>query len=100
MEKLEIFGKKYPIQSGLSSEEISRINKEMEKRLKFLSHEYSKLDNMDILILYVVELHEKIIELEKKLKKESEKMENIKTKISHLEEKIREKITKILTFPE
>lgn len=94
MEKLEIFGKKYQIQSGLSSEEIIRINKEIENRLKVLSMEYSTLDNIDILVLYVVELHEKIMELEKKVKKEFEKLESIKTKIFRLEENIREKVKK------
>ncbi|MDD3726124.1 MAG: cell division protein ZapA [Candidatus Ratteibacteria bacterium] len=94
MEKLEIFGKKYQIQSGLSSEEIIRINKEIENRLKVLSMEYSTLDNIDILVLYVVELHEKIMELEKKVKKEFEKLESIKTKIFRIEENIREKVKK------
>lgn len=94
MEKFEIFGRTYRLQSGLSSDEVSQVNKEIVKRVKTLSAEYPTLDKIDILVLYVVELNEKIIELEKKLKKEKDKIENIKIKLSHLEEKIRGRVKK------
>jgi len=88
MEKLEILGKKYQIQSGLPPEEVLRIHREIVKRLKILSLEYPNLDKIDILVLYVIELNEKIIDMEKTLKKETKKIEDIRTKIFHLEEKI------------
>jgi len=91
VEKLEILGKKYQIQSGLSSEEVIRMHREIVKRLKTLSLEYPSLDRIDILVLYVIELNEKIIDMEKTLKKEVKKLEEIRTKIFHLEEKIKEK---------
>lgn len=91
MEKLEILGKKYPIQSGLSPEEILRMHREIVKRLKAISLEYPNLDKIDILVLYVIELNEKIIDMEKVLKKEAKKIEDIRTKIFHLEEKLKEK---------
>ncbi|MCM8777708.1 MAG: cell division protein ZapA [Candidatus Omnitrophica bacterium] len=94
MEKLEIFGKKYQIQSGLSSEEVIRMYREIVKRLKTLSLEYPRLDKVDILVLYVIELNEKIIEMEKVLKKEVKKIEEIRTKIFRLEGKIKEKSKK------
>jgi cell division protein ZapA (FtsZ GTPase activity inhibitor) len=91
MEKLEILGKKYQIQSGLSPEEVLRMHREIVKRLKTISLEYPSLDKIDILVLYVIELNEKIIDMEKVLKKEVKKIEDIRTKIFHLEEKIKEK---------
>ncbi len=91
-----ILGKKYRIQSRLSSEEIEKINKEIVYHLRNLAMEYPALDKMDALVLCIIELKEKIIDMEKRGKKEMEKMEKIKKKIIFLEKKVLEEL-KILT---
>ena len=95
MEILDILGKKYQVQSGLTTDEISRINREIVKRLKTLALEYPSLDRMDALVLYVVELNEKILDMEKAAKKERDRMEKVRSKIFALEEKIKEEIKKL-----
>ncbi|MBN1445931.1 MAG: cell division protein ZapA [Candidatus Omnitrophica bacterium] len=95
MEILDIFGKKYRVQSGLNSDEISRINREIVKRLRTLALEYPSLDRMDALVLYIVELNEKITDMEKKVSREKDKLERVKKRIIALEGKIREVIKKV-----
>jgi len=92
VEILDIFGKKYQIQSGLTSEEIERINRDIIRRMKTLAMEYPALDRIDTLILYIIELNEKIVGMEKKTKKEKENLERIRSKIDFLETKIKEEI--------
>ncbi|MGI6595174.1 MAG: cell division protein ZapA [Elusimicrobia bacterium] len=94
MEKLEILGKRYQIQSGLSLTDVGRMHKDIERRLKFFSSEYPNLDKIDILVLYVIELNEKIIDMENKLKKETDRLSKIRIKILSLEEKVKGKIKK------
>lgn len=92
MQTFDIFGKKYQIQSGLNSGETEKINGDVVKRLKILAIEYPSLDRMDILILYVIELKEKIRDMEKSFKKESDKLEKTRDKVVSLEKKIVEEL--------
>ncbi len=94
VEILDIFGKKYQVQSGLTYDEISRINREIVKRLKTLALDYPAFDRMDALVLYIVELNEKILEMEKAAQKEKDRMEKVRSKIFALEERIKEEIKK------
>lgn len=92
MHTFEILGKKYQVQSSLNPEETDKINGEIVKRLKSLTYEYPTLDKIDILILYIIELKEKISILEKTSSKEAGRLDNIRNKISLLEKKITEEI--------
>jgi hypothetical protein len=94
VEILDIFGKKYHVQSKLTPDEAGRINREIVKRLKTLALEYPALDRMDALVLYAVELNEKILDMEKAEKKDRDRMEKVRSKIFALEEKIKEEIKK------
>jgi len=94
VEILDIFGKKYHVQSGVTPDEADRINREIVKRLKILALEYPALDRMDALVLYVVELNEKILDMEKAAKKDRDRIEKVRSKIFALEEKIKEEIKK------
>ncbi|MCX8082068.1 MAG: cell division protein ZapA [bacterium] len=98
MEKLEILGKKYKIQSDIASEEIIKMHSEIVKRLKDLSSEYPTLDKIDILVLYVIELKKEIIDKEKQIQKGKNKLESISKKISLIEEKIKENIKNLDRF--
>ncbi len=95
MQTLDIFGKKYQIQTGLSSEDVERMNLEIVGRIKTLAAEYPALDRIDILILYIVELNEKIDSLGKRLKKEGEKFDEVKNKILFLEKKLVEELNNL-----
>lgn len=92
MQTFDILGKKYQIQSSLGAEEIEKINGEIVKRLRSLASEYPALDKIDTLVLYMIELKEKISGMEKTFKKETEKLEKIKNKIAFLEKKIVEEL--------
>jgi flagellar motility protein MotE (MotC chaperone) len=92
MQTFDILGKKYQIQSPLSSEEIEKINGEIVKQLKMITMDYPSLDRMDILVLYIIELKEKINDMEKRIKKEMERKERVKDKILSLEKEVSEEL--------
>ena len=92
MQTFEILGKKYRIQSSLEAGEAGRINGEITRRLKSLASEYAALDKIDILILYIIELKEKISEMEKISGKEAGRLDKARNRIMLLEKKVAEEL--------
>lgn len=95
IQSIDILGKKYRIQSDFKNEEIDGIRRDINSRLKMLIMEYPNLDRIDILILYIIELQEKINLMEKKRNKENEKLAKISQKLYSIEKKIKNEIEKI-----
>jgi DNA repair ATPase RecN len=92
VQTFEILGKKYRIQSSLRTDEAEKINGEIVKRFRSLEAEYPALDKIDILVLCIIELKEKISGMEKNFKKDTEKLDKIRNNVALLEKKIVEEL--------
>lgn len=95
IQSVDVLGKKYQIQSDFKSDEIEEIIRDINRRLKALAMDYPNLDKIDVLILYVIELNEKIYLMEKDEKRESERFAKISRKLSSIEEKIKNELEKL-----
>ena len=92
IQSIDIFGKKYQVQLGLKNSELTEINTDINTRLKTLMVEYSNLDKIDILIFYIIELHEKLYFMKRQLAKQEEKLRKISEKLVSVEKKIKNEI--------
>lgn len=92
VQSVDILGKKYHLQLDLKSSELEKISKDINKRLKLLLLEYTDFDKIDIMVFYLVELHEKMYYMDKQLQKEKERLDRISKKILSIENKIKNEI--------
>jgi cell division protein ZapA (FtsZ GTPase activity inhibitor) len=92
VQNLNILGKKYRIQTNFNEKEAAQINEEINSRLKLLESENPTLDRIDLFLLYIIEMHEKIFELDRKFARENEKIKKAERKLIKLEEDIKKQL--------
>lgn len=93
--KTKILGKTYSLQSDFDEKEFRKIKKEVEDKIKHYENQYPTADKLDLLVIFVFELFEKIHTTEKKLQEEKKKCEKAKKRIEQIEKRLKEKVVNL-----
>lgn len=90
-----VLGRKYQVESLLEQKETVKINEKISQDIINLEIRYPNADRIDILIFYLIELREKIVNLEKFLQSKDETLNILSHKIKKVEQQISLEIEKL-----
>jgi len=90
-----ILGRKYQVESLLEQKEIGKINEKITQDIIKLEIRYPNADRIDILIFYLIELWEKIVNLEKNLQQKKETQNVLNYKIKKIRQQVDKEIEKL-----
>ena len=90
-----ILGRKYPVESHLESKETEKINEIIMQNVAKLEIQYPNADKIDILVFYLIELCEKLVNLEKILQQKKETQSVLSHKIKKIQQQVNKEIEKL-----
>ena len=90
-----ILGRKYPVESHLESKETEKINEIITQDVAKLEIRYPNADRIDILVFYLIELCEKLVNLEKILQQKKETQSVLSHKIKKIQQQVNKEIEKL-----
>ena len=90
-----ILGRKYPVESHLEPKETEKINERITQDVAKLEIQYPNADRIDILVFYLIELCEKLVNLEKVLQQKKETQDVLSHKIKKIRQQVNKEIEKL-----
>ncbi|MCM8769274.1 MAG: cell division protein ZapA [Candidatus Omnitrophica bacterium] len=92
---LHLAGRKYTMQTSLSPESVSRMEKNINENLALLQMKHPSSDLIDILVFSLIEKWEQLVTLEKELEEQRLNKEKIRLKLRKLSSQIEEKLKEL-----
>jgi len=93
--RIKILGREYLLQSDINEEQLEKTKKEIEEKIHYFEKQYPTVDKIDLLVLFIFDLLERIYIKDRQLHEMQEKLENVKIKVERIENKIKEKINNL-----